>query len=236
MTVDIVKTYRDFCRKRATSGGRRPGLHVSDLVPECIRTSYYRMNDSVIREFDNDSIDNFYYGTAIHDSFDGMYPIMEYKMCVNPFMEFTEYDMNDIEREMHDHPYQWVSGAADAIVNNEVILDFKTCTKLPGKNHESYMRQINCYAYMYYLHTGIEIKKGANLFLEKSSAFHNIRLFEFKLQPLEYTRKYMCEVMDKIGEEEPPERTTTPLCTTCTYKDVCDPHGYYDYIQKKMIY
>lgn len=221
--VDVIQVYKDFLRKKATSGGRRPGLHVSDLVNDCIRKSYYRMNDTTVREFDDDTIDNFFYGTAIHESFDGMFDIMEYHMCVNPFDEIIEDEMVDINKEMKNNPYQWVSGSADAIVGDELILDFKTCTKLPSKNHTSYMKQINFYSYMYYLHTGIEIKKGANLYLEKSSAFHSIKLFEFDLMPLDFNRMMMMDIMDDIGKEEPPAKQAGFMCRYCPYIDICKP-------------
>jgi hypothetical protein len=202
--TDIIKLYKDFIRKKATSGGRRPGLHVSDLNPDCLRKSYYRMNDTQIREFDDNTIDNFFYGTAVHNAFDGIVPIMEYQMCVNPFDEIIEDEIVDINKEMKDNPFKWVSGSADAIINDEVILDFKTCTKLPSHNHVSYMKQINFYSYMYYLYTGIEIKKGANLFLEKTSGFHKIKLFEFDLNSIDINREAMMYIMDIISQEEPP--------------------------------
>lgn len=182
------------------------------------------MADTKVTEFDNDTIDNFFYGTAIHDSFEGMVDNMEYQMCVNPFEEIIEDEILDIKKEMKDNPFKWVSGSADAIINDEIILDFKTCTKLPTANHPDYVKQINFYSYMYWLHTGIEIKKGANLFLEKSSAFHSIKLFEFDLQPLEFNREVMMLAMDTIGQEEPPERDISFKCKWCPYINYCDPY------------
>jgi len=223
--IDIVKIYKDFIRKQATSGGRRPGLHVSDLVSDCLRKPYYRMNDTVVREHDDDTIDNFFYGTAVHKAFDGMVPNMEYHMCINPFDESIEDVIVDIKKEMKKNPYKWVSGSADAIINDEVILDFKTCTKLPSKNHVSYMKQINFYSYMYYLHTGIEITKGANLFLEKTSGFHSIKLFEFDLQPLDVNREVMMYAMDTIANEEPPDKEPSFFCKWCPYIDICKPYN-----------
>lgn len=220
---NIIDTYKAFIRKKATSGGRRPGLHVSDLVSDCLRKSWYRMHDKDKQpEPDDASIDNFYYGTAIHDSFEGMSDIMEYKMCINPYEEIIEDEIIAIDAEMKKNPYKWVSGSLDMILDNTIV-DFKTCAKLPSKNHLSYIKQINFYAYMYFLHTDVKIKKGANLYLEKSSGFHNIRLFEFDILDYDLIRDTMIFAMDEIAADEPPEKVPSHFCKTCPYLNVCKP-------------
>lgn len=232
---DIIDTYKSFMRKKVESGGRRIGLHVSDLVSDCLRRGYYRMNDSNTPKHDDDSICNFYYGTVIHESFDGMFDIMEKHMCVNPFEELVDEEIVDIEEEIKNNPYKWVSGSAD-VITDEFILDFKTSKKMPNKPSDSYIRQVNFYSYMYYLHTGIEIKKGAILYLIKETGLTEHRIFEFDLDDIETNRLKMMRAMDIISQEEPPKQNPNPLCTVCPYKTQCDPHGYYDYKQKKMIY
>jgi hypothetical protein len=208
----ISDTYRKWIREKVTSGNRRPGLHVSDLVSNCLRKPWYRMNKPSNGKISEISIPNFYYGTVIHESFDGMFPVMEYKMCVNPFDKLIEDDVINFEKDLEDYPFKWVSGSLDAIANNDTILDFKTCKKLPVKAGESYMKQINFYSYMYYLTTGTEIKKGAILYLEKESGFTNTKLFEFKLDDPETNRLYMCKIMSEIENENIPAKVISPLC------------------------
>ena len=166
--MNIEETYKAFMRKKVEKGGRRVGLHVSDLVSDCLRKGYYRMNDLTPPKHDDESICNFYFGTAIHESFDGMYDNMEYHMCVNPFEQIIDEEMVDIISEIKSNPYKWVSGSAD-VITDEFILDFKTAKKMPSKPGDSYVRQVNFYSYMYYMHTGIEIKKGAILYIIKES-------------------------------------------------------------------
>lgn len=230
----IEEIYRKFIRDKVESGGRRAGLHVSDLVSDCLRKSWYRMSGLPVIHGD-DSVTNFYYGTTVHESFDGMFEIMENKMCVNPYAEITEEEMVDIDKEMKDNPFKWVSGSFDALYNGDTILDFKTAKKLPTSPSMSYIKQINFYSYMYYLQTGVEIKKGCIFYLDKSTAFHNVREFHFDLLTLEENRGHMIAAMDEIAGEEPPEKVPGILCTVCPYKDNCDPHGYYDYKLKRFI-
>ena len=224
----------DFIRSKVEGGGRRPGLHVSDIVSECLRKPWYRMSGIDQKPFDHETLTNFYYGTAIHESFDGMFKVMEKHMCINPFEELIEDEIVDIEKEMKDNPFKWVSGSADAITDSHII-DFKTCKKLPSKPSDQYKRQINFYSYMYYLHTGIEITKGSIIYIEKESAFRKHKIFEFDLLDVDSNRHLMMSAMEQIAAEEPPERKENTLCTTCPFRDNCDPHGFFDYKKKKWV-
>lgn len=174
-------------------------------------------------ENDDDTIAAFYYGTTIHNSFDGMFEIMEYKMHVNPFTGSYNVDPN-FEPE-GKQLYKWVSGSLDAIYNNETIIDFKTCTKIPPKPLGQYVKQINFYSYMYWLHTGIDIKKGAILYLEKTSGFKKTKLFEFDLLDKDIIKDLMCYSLDVLSKDLSPDRNITYACKWCPYIDECDPHG-----------
>lgn len=232
--MSIEDTFKDFIRSKVEGGSRRPGLHVSDLVDDCLRKPWYRMAGLPSKPFDHETLCNFYYGTAVHESFDGMFPTMEYQMCVNPFEELIEDEIVDIDKEMKDHPYSWVSGSADAI-NETHIIDFKTCKELPSKPSDRYVKQINFYSYMYYLHTGVEITKGAIIYIEKVSGFREHKIFEFDLMDVDSNRFKMMDIMKTIENDDIPQRHETTLCTVCPYRNDCDPHGFFDYKLKKMI-
>ena len=214
---------------------RRPGLHVSDLVGECARKPWYRMADDTVKEnYDITSIKNFYYGTVIHESFDGMFPVMELKLCVNPYDEISEDEIVDIDKEMKDNPFKWVSGSFDGLMG-DTIIDFKTTMKPINKPSPQYVKQINLYSYMYYITTGINIEKGSLLYIVKNSGLRDAIEFQFDLLPKEEVREFMIGVMDEIASEEPPQRVPHIFCTTCQYKKTCEPHGYFDYNLKKHI-
>lgn len=243
MNIDIEQIYKDFIRKKATSGGRRPGLHVSDLVSDCIRKPWYRMS-GLEQEIDDATIPNFYYGTVIHESFEGMFKTMEFHMTVNPFEELIDTEIVDIRKEMKSNPYKWVSGSLDAIVgDNEGILDFKTMAKLK-QPFDSYVKQLNFYSYMYYLYTGIFIDKGYILgiskeylmeFEEKQFLTHgskklggDVKVFEFDLNEPEFNQMMMCDIMDEIAKDEPPERNESYFCNWCPYMKTCEPKNIYN--------
>lgn len=235
ITMKIETKYKNWIKDKASNGGRRPGLHVSDIVDECLRKPWYRMSGLKGKEFDHDTLCNFYYGTAIHESFDGMFEIMEKPMCVNPFEELIEDEMVNIEKEMKLNPFKWVSGSVDAIHKDEYILDFKTCQTLPNKVSERYVRQVNFYSYMYYLYTDIEIKKGAILYLEKESGFKKHKVFEFDLKDVDSNRFDMINAMSVISEDNIPNRNVSTLCTDCPYRPNCKPTDFFDYKKKTWV-
>lgn len=228
--TSIEEIYKNFLRKKVESGSRRHGIHVSDLVSECLRKPWYRMA-GLEKQIDEDSVTAFYYGTTIHESFNGMFEVMEFPLYVDPFQDIALDEDYKPENKFHA-----VSGSLDAIANNDTIVDFKTCSKLPSSPSIQYMDQINFYSYMYFTHTGIEIKKGAILYLEKSSGFKNYKVLEFNLNDPETNRLIMCKRITEIETDEPPVRVPTPLCTVCPFLESCKPVGYFNYIEKRYIF
>jgi len=236
-TQAIENIYRNFLRRKVSSGKRRKGIHVSDIVADCLRKPWYRLNSTQPKQpFDEASITNFYYGTTVHESFDGMFEIMEFPMTVSPFMNISEkdyvsnYSKDKFKESFNESPNLWVSGSLDAITDDHsTILDFKTCKKLPDKPSESYVRQINFYSYMWYLYSGEIIKQGAILYLEKSSGFIETRCFGFELDDLETNRLKMCMNMELIADGgTTPNRNKSKLCQYCNYKKECKPGAFYE--------
>lgn len=248
MTFSLEEKFEAHLRNKVENENpRRPGLHVSDIVGDCLRKPWYRMvDDGTINKspYDFQSITNFYYGTICHESFEGMFNRMEVNLCINPFKEIHERQVKDIDKEMAEHPFEWVSGSFDAIADDSddmdekdinTIVDYKTTMKAVSEPSTQYVKQINFYSYMYYVTTGIQVEKGALIYLYKHKGFREYRIFRFPLLTPEENREHMMTAMKEIGGEMAPSRTPHIFCTTCQYREVCDPHGFYDYKLKKYI-
>lgn len=230
LTDHVLDSYKNHMKKITTGGGRRPGLHVSDIVSDCIRKPWYRMADEEKVDVDERSMKNFYFGTAVHESFDGMFEVMEMKMTVNPFTRQTENDVKNIKTEIKKDPFSWVSGALDAVVKDDdgnptAILDFKTMKKITTP-YSSYVKQINFYSYMYFLYTGIFIDKGIFLCLDKSSGFQEEKVFIYDLVEPETNEELIRDIMIQIKGDEIPNRNESYFCNWCPYIKTCNPNTF----------
>ena len=190
-------------------------IHVSDIVG-CSLRSWYRVTKK-IKENDEGSIFNFFMGHLIHEEI----------ILSEENERYMQGNIETMEVDTKDGPRRLV-GSMDNVMNIDgelVIVDTKTCFRLPkDAMPDSYIKQLNLYALLYFIETGIEVKKGAILWLEKMSSLKNHKAEVIDLDELVDTRKMALERMNKITGKKQPEPEPFKWCKYCPYykTDKCD--------------
>ena len=135
--------------------------------------------------------------------------------------------MLPVPKDMIPHPYQCVKGSMDDLVEIDgelIICDKKTNKKgLPKVAKEQHMRQMAIYKLLYFITTGIEIKRAAVIYIEKVTAWERHQTRVFDLPPIEDIRDFVLPKLQVLDTDTPPPKVITFLCSWCDYYKTCKP-------------
>ena len=177
---EIIKLFKDLQKRKVKSGSRSKSIHVSDLTSHCLRKTWYNFNlPKYKRTLTDADIANFFLGRIVHEN-TSLSKRNEVSVAGNVRkMEAVK------SRDIGSHNfYDCVTGTIDDIceINGETyIVDKKTARYIPKEPDEGYVIQINIYKLLLYLTEGIEVNKGAILYLSKTDSFQKPVCYDFNL-------------------------------------------------------
>lgn len=222
ISTQITQRFKNVQRQKVTSGKRSETVHVSHLTIPCMRKTWYDLNGPKL-QLDDTSICNFFLGTILHEncSLGGR---NEVPVSANiRTMQSVKPENIDVSNF-----YDCVTGTIDDIIELDdgqtILVDKKTCKQIPEEPSEDYKMQIYIYKLLLYINEGIDVKKGAILYLDKPSSFFESRCFVFDLLSIEEIRNIVLAKLDQIKSETPPERVITFRCDWCPHLKQCDPY------------
>lgn len=209
MTIEEIQNaiYKQFVKSVVDSmKEERYGIHVSDLVYECLRRAYYghiyKTDDS---ELDDKTLFTFWIGKKLHE------------------VEVT--DMHEFEVEAFG-----VKGRIDEVIKvgeEYVIIDKKTTRHEVEKPYQHHIKQVQYYAVLLRAMKGISAKYGSIVYINVSVPDARVYVFDIgNLDEIEAELKKKASTLQKALEEgEPPEANPYWLCKYCAYRDVCSREG-----------
>ena len=191
-------------------------IHVSDLVG-CGLRSWYRVTKKMPEPISDRSQKNFFMGHLIHEE---VILSEENELYMQGNIETMEVDCTDSAQRL--------VGSMDNVMEIDgelVIVDTKTCFRLPKDSMpDSYIKQLNLYKLLYFIETGVEVKKGAILWLEKMSSLANHKAEVIDLDDLVDIRKFALDKINVITGDNQPESEEFKWCKYCPHyrTDRCD--------------
>lgn len=218
----------DFLYERAVISAAtqepRTSIHVSDLTQDCTRKAAYRLRGFSPEPLSFKQAVPLIHGTALHEKIDlgGQNEVP----VESSFYTLTKA-MNDGAKGIYDKVT--VKGTIDDIVqiDDELILcDKKTTAKsIPKKIPSQYQWQLNIYKLLYFRQTGIDIKRGAIVWIDKSSGWKVHRTSIIDLLPNEKILDFVRDKLQLLQRKALPSRVITPLCNYCPHLKRCKPFG-----------
>ena len=224
----VYTRFRDYQEKFVNGRGRLDTVHVSDIIKECMRYSYY--STKYPKEADNRLKGILYIGQAIHNLSD-IGDIHEITMCYD-FANNKPMKMEDVKKATKDEQKHILTGTVDDVVFDEkygaIIVDKKTWSskgwvkKEPNIEH---VRQLNAYRFLLSKTRGIDAKYGVVLYLDKYTEMETPLPMMVELDDISKTEKTIREKIDILNGSFP-EPFVHWMCNKktvyCPYKDICD--------------
>jgi len=177
----IVEQFKNAQKDKVLNGKRSNTVHVSHLTIPCMRKTWYDFHQPQ-KPLSYTTICNFYLGTILHENI-SLGGRNEVPLAAN-IKTMKHVNVDDVGE---DNFYDCLTGTADDILEiggETVIVDKKTTNKLPDYPEEEHVTQINYYKLLLSICEGIEVKKGAVLYLDKPSSFKESKCFVFHLWSL----------------------------------------------------
>ena len=199
----------------------RKVVHVSDLTQDCMRKAWYRLNDYAgdLKDFKKSL--PLAHGTALHNiiNLGGLEHELSMFCHISTMTPRTNSDGTDI--------YSCVKGSMDDLIEIDdelIICDKKTTKKsIPREVPEQYKKQMNIYKLLYFITSGIEVKRAAIVYIDKSTAWERHATRVFDLEPIENIKEYVLDKLSILNTKTPPPRVKTFLCPWCDYYLTCKP-------------
>jgi CRISPR/Cas system-associated exonuclease Cas4 (RecB family) len=205
----------------ASRGNRDQSIHVTQLNRGCLRQTWYEINTTK-PELDYEKAAIFRLGHMVHA---GLVLSDENEVHLGANVRTLEnIKTKDIKKA--GKFFDCITGTSDDImkINGEIIIvDKKTTNGVPSQLSGDYAEQLNMYKLLYFVKTGIDVKKGAIIYLNKIDSFKTIGVFEVELDSIENIQKRVISKLDLI-KYEIPEKVISKRCLWCPYQDtVCHP-------------
>ena len=169
-------------------------FYVTEICYDCLRYAYYNITEG--RRYGMKDLITTFVGKAVH-----LIPILE---------------KNELEVS-----YKCVRGRVDDYENG-ILLEKKTCRKIPDKPLEHHIRQVEYYKVLLE-ESGYPVDKIFIAYLDVAN--NKLEVFEVKPRNTEEIKR---EIDEKIGElmkavalGKPPERKFSWLCSYCPFFDKC---------------
>ena len=224
----VYARFRDYQEQFVNGSGRLNTIHVSDVIQECLRKSYY--SAKYPKEFDDRLKGILYIGQAIHNLSE-IGDMHELTMCYN-FATNKAMDMDDVKKATPEEQRYILTGTCDDVIfdkeHGAIIVDKKTWSskgwvkKEPSIEH---VRQLNAYRFLLKETRGIDAKYGVVLYLDKYTEMETPLPMMVELDNPEVTKAHIMEKISILNDGMP-EPTPCWLCNKkivyCKYKKECD--------------
>lgn len=218
----ILDRFKQIQLAKVTGQKRSKTIHVSHLVGDCMRKTWYQLNRNELETMDEESLCNFFAGTILHENT----PLSTRNEIPVKGNIVTLDKITDVSQITSDNFFDCVTGTIDDVleINGElVIADKKTCKYLPEKVSQEYVTQVNIYKLLLWITEGVEIQKGAIFYLDKPSSYYNKKVFVFDLMSLQDIRNMVIDKLDQIKQKTEPKRIISYKCERCQFRDECKP-------------
>ena len=213
---EIIDTLYESGIIKAAAQIPRKGIHVSDLTQDCTRKAAYRLRGFEPEPLSFKQAVPLVHGTALHEKVNlggkNEVPVkadfcLPEKGFLSTTVEGTIDDIIEIDDEL-------------------IICDKKTTAKsIPGKIPSQYQWQLNIYKLLYFMQEDIDIKRGAVVWIDKSSGWKNHRTSIINLLPNKKIDTYVRSKLALLIRKPLPQRVVTPLCEYCPFFKRCKPYG-----------
>jgi CRISPR/Cas system-associated exonuclease Cas4 (RecB family) len=224
----VYARFRDYQEQFVNGSGRLNTIHVSDVIQECLRKSYY--SAKYPKEFDDRLKGILYIGQAIHNLSE-IGDMHELTMCYN-FATNKAMDMDDVKKATPEEQRYILTGTCDDVIfdkeHGAIIVDKKTWSskgwvkKEPSIEH---VRQLNAYRFLLMKTRGIDAKYGVVLYLDKYTEMETPLPMMVELDDISTTENTIREKISILNDGMP-EPTPCWLCNKkivyCKYKEECD--------------
>ena len=232
--IDILKA-----SVMGSERSRSKTIHCTQITGPCIRKPYYELQgEPQERNYESQVVMKL--GTIVHELIVLNENTNEMSLAGN----IRNMQYLDPKKINHFNFFDCISGKIDDIVEIDgepVLVDKKTYSSVTKKSaedkeakvyfkfekrevDEDYVFQLNEYMLLYYLKTGIIIKKGVIVYLDTATRFARPRAFEVCLKSPEEVQKMVLEKLDILKSGKLPDRSVSWRCNyTCPYKSICKP-------------
>ena len=228
----VYTRFRDYQNQFVNGSGRLNTIHVSDIIQECLRKSYY--SAKYPKEADNRLKGILYIGQAIHNLSE-IGDMHELTMCYD-FANNKPMDMDEVKKATKRAQRYILTGTCDDVIFDKkygaIIVDKKTWSskgwvkKEPSIEH---VRQLNAYRFLLKKTRGIDAKYGVVLYLDKYTEMETPLPMMVELEDIKVTEDI---IRDKINilNNGMPEPNIHWMCNGknrngiiyCPYKEECD--------------
>lgn len=217
----LLNLVKETIIKDATSGNRAESIHVTQLNRGCLRQTWYEINHPRPKlDFEKAAI--FRLGSMVHA---GLVLSEDNEVHLGANIRTLE-DIKTKDIKKTGKFFDCITGTADDImtINGEVVIvDKKTTNGVPKALSGDYAEQLNMYKLLYFVKTGIDVKKGAIIYLNKIDSFKTVGVFEVDLDSVEEIQKRVISKLDII-KYEIPDRVVSKRCLYCPYAETtCHP-------------
>jgi CRISPR/Cas system-associated exonuclease Cas4 (RecB family) len=191
---DILEKFYE-AMKRDSKDNDDEEIHVSSLCYDCMRKVYYQMTRKE-QYFDLKTMITFWMGRAIHNT-----PILK-------------------ESEI---PLKWkgIVGTCDEYEDG-VLLEKKTCTKIPMNPNQHHVKQTEYYAFMLN-ESKRPVTQAFVAYIDLAN--REIQPFEVRLRDMEDIKVEMLRKKEQIEfamrNKVLPERSIGWLCSYCNFSQLC---------------
>lgn len=205
-------------------GEGRKNVHVSDLVGDCMRQPWYRLVGVPTEPKTFQEVIGLVHGTALHECCDLGGLEHEIKLAGNVLnMRKATYET---KQRPEGERFSIVQGSMDDLVvidGEYIICDKKTTKKIPYVVPVRYQTQMNIYKLLYFIKTGIDVKKAAIIYIDKTTGWVRHKTIIFELLDIDEIKPYCVDKLQILASNTPPDRHETPICKFCPFKIECDP-------------
>jgi len=229
---DVYFAFRKSQVEALFKGDRTPGIHVSDLIKDCMRYTIYGKVLPPINKSTED-MKSMYFGQAVHSNSN---------MASKPEYHEMELIYNWVKDTMATavdpkNPWDYITGTIDDLLEVEgelIISDKKTTGSLDyfkryGKASDSHKAQTNMYRVLLNKCKNLDSKWGCNVYIsnciEKDKRDQPV-ILSYKLEKPEETLEIMLKgsklIKDSMLKGTLPGRTKCFLCDgMCPHASLC---------------
>lgn len=223
--ADIIdKLYEQSILNFESKQPIRKNIHVSDLVGDCPRKPWYRLHGYKPEPKDFLKAVPLVHGTMLHECVDLEGLEHEVKMA-GQINNLVKHPYMTEERNS-EYKYDVIQGSMDDLVEIDdelIICDKKTTKQLPREVTLQYKTQMNVYKLLYYINKGIDIKKAAIIYIDKTTGWAKHRTLVFELLDISEIQQFCLDRLRVLKSKRKPKRVESYLCNWCPHLKECNP-------------
>jgi CRISPR/Cas system-associated exonuclease Cas4 (RecB family) len=203
----------------------RKNIHVSDLVGDCARKSWYRLRGYKQAPKDFSKALPLVHGTMLHECVD--LEGLEHEVKLAGHIKDMRVIPYTNEERVKEHKFEVVQGAMDDLVEIDdelIICDKKTTKQIPKEVSLQYQTQMNIYKLLYYINKDVDVKKAAIIYIDKTTAWAKHKTIVFDLLDILEIQQFALEKLELLRQEKIPPRVESYLCNWCPFINECNPN------------